>query len=535
MSSDEFLEILPGTEVMKDHNGIHFIHARNSAQGLILLPTPSEYAHDPLNWSKLWKLGAIVNQGIFVIISVATNLSIAPLTPIFMSEWNKSVSQVALLTGACIIALGYANFIIVPASDVFGRRIVTLICGAICIAANIWSATATSYQSFLGARILGGLGAAANESIMTMVVADIFFLHERGSYIGLYFWCYFMGLFVGPIISGNIAAHVSWRWFFWACTIAQALNVIVMTVLFPESRRPHKMQTLQMVPAQSSDALTMEEKEQSSQIEATTTSNEIVLADQYLGRGKPNRSQFNPFQPIDHQAAKAIFRHVLTPVQIFFFPIVLWAAMSMGAAANALLAVNLTQSQGLSAPPYNWSPGSVGFANLALVGGGVIGLAIAGPWSDWVIMRATKKNNGIREPEMRLAAMYPFIAAALIGLVIIGVGYDRHWPWQVIVVLGFGLVGVQVVSIPTIAITYAIDCYKPIAGQIMAISTVCKNTFGFGMTYYYNDWVVTAGFTPPLMMIMALTVGFSLVGTILFPYFGKSMRRWTRASKVHSF
>lgn len=118
-------------------------------------------------------------------------------------------------------------------------------------------------------------------------------------------------------------------------------------------------------------------------------------------------------------------------------------------------------------------------------------------------------------------------------------------------VLGFGLVGVQVVSIPTIAITYAIDCYKPIAGQIMAISTVCKNTFGvrhltscdevlsnitqFGMTYYYNDWVVTSGFTPPLMMIMALTVGFSLVGTILFPYFGKSLRRWTRASKVHSF
>lgn len=89
-------------------------------------------------------------------------------------------------TGACIIALGYANFIIVPASDIFGRRITTLSCGIICIAANIWSATATSYQSFLGARILGGLGAAANESIMTMVVADIFFLHERGSYIGLY-------------------------------------------------------------------------------------------------------------------------------------------------------------------------------------------------------------------------------------------------------------------------------------------------------------------------------------------------------------
>jgi hypothetical protein len=56
--------------------------------------------------------------------------------------------------------------------------------------------------------------------------------------------------------------------------------------------------------------------------------------------------------------------------------------------------------------------------NFALVVGGVIGLAVAGPWSDWVIVLATKKNNGIREPEMRLIAMYPFIAAALVGLVV---------------------------------------------------------------------------------------------------------------------
>jgi MFS family permease len=74
----------------------------------------------------------------------------------------------------------------VPGANVFGRRLITLICGAICIGANIWSATATSYGSFLGARVLGGVGAAANESIMTMVVADIFFLHERGTYIGVY-------------------------------------------------------------------------------------------------------------------------------------------------------------------------------------------------------------------------------------------------------------------------------------------------------------------------------------------------------------
>jgi MFS family permease len=230
-------------------------------------------------------------------------------------------------------------------------------------------------------------------------------------------WCYFMGLFVGPIIAGNIAARVSWRWFFWACTIAQGLNVMTMAALLPETRRPREMQVVQAtLPSDATRANDSEEKETQNHVEVANE--EIFLSDQYLGVGRPNRTQFNPFQPIDHEAAKTVLRHILTPVQIFFFPIVLWAAMSMGAAANALLAVNITQSQALAAPPYNWTPGNVGFANFALVVGGIFGLAVAGPWSDWVIKRATKKNNGIREPEMRLAAMYPFIVAALVGLTV---------------------------------------------------------------------------------------------------------------------
>jgi hypothetical protein len=43
--------------------------------------------------------------------------------------------------------------------------------------------------------------------------------------------------------------------------------------------------------------------------------------------------------------------------------------------------------------------------NFAILIGALIGLATAGPLSDWVSARATKKNRGVREPEMRLAAM----------------------------------------------------------------------------------------------------------------------------------
>jgi hypothetical protein len=90
----------------------------------------------------------------------------------------------------------------------------------------------------------------------------------------------------------------------------------------------------------------------------------------------------------------------------------------MGFAANCLLALNLTQAQVFGPPPYLFNPAQIGFVNFAFVVGAVVGLLTAGPVSDWVTLRATRRNNGIREAEMRLVAMIPFIAICLIGMTV---------------------------------------------------------------------------------------------------------------------
>lgn len=135
------------------------------------------------------------------------------MTLIFQEEFKKSLSEVNMLFGAAAITLGYANFLIVPAANAFGRRPIILTCGLICVIANIWQGLVTSYGSFIAARVISGIGAAANESIMPMVISDVLFLHQRGRSMALYFWAYFLGIFIGPIIAGSIASHVSWRWF----------------------------------------------------------------------------------------------------------------------------------------------------------------------------------------------------------------------------------------------------------------------------------------------------------------------------------
>lgn len=106
--------------------------------------------------------------------------------PLLGAEFQLEPTQVSLITGACVIALGYANFIIVPCSNIFGRRFTCIVFGVLTIGTSIWEALATSYPSLIGARVLNGVATATNESLMVQVVADTFFLHERGLWMGVY-------------------------------------------------------------------------------------------------------------------------------------------------------------------------------------------------------------------------------------------------------------------------------------------------------------------------------------------------------------
>ncbi|KAK6828247.1 MFS general substrate transporter [Apiospora arundinis] len=522
-------ELLPGTEVVFKENG------ELAQDELVLVPHPSNNFDDPLNWSTTWKTIIIANQFVFVFISIMTPLAIAPMTQIFEAEFDKTLPQVNMLFGAAAITLGYANFLIVPAANVFGRRPVIIICGLICILANIWQGLATSYSSFIGARVISGIGAAANESIMPMVISDILFVHQRGRSMTFYFWAYFMGLFIGPIISGAIASQISWRWFFWVCTILQGVSWILTIVAHPETKyeRPSPGS-----PSNSVFNITYQSDKEApngSDTEGRVSSpSRAPSTVQIRPVGRPSKEQLSLIpRRFDYSLAK-VMRDIVSPIQIFSFPIILWASFAMGFAANCLLALNLTQAQVFGPPPYLFTPDQLGFVNFAFVVGAAIALVTAGPFADWIALRRARRNGGVLEAEFRLPALIPYVAICLVGMTVTAVGYQRSWPWAATVVAGYMLVGIQVVGIPAIAIAYAVDCYKSLPGEIMIAATIVKNTFGFGMIFFFNDWAATRGYLGPVLTLMALTVGFCVIGLAIFIPFGKKFRRMTKDSKLHA-
>ncbi len=509
----------PGTEIMRP--GSDGLRTHGSRSHGVLIPRPSNEQSDPLNWSNYWKRIVCANQALYVLFPTMASLSIAPLTPVFEAEFQQSENTVSLYTGVTLLVLGFANFLIVPISNLYGRRTAALLTCLVVIASCIWQATARSSGSFFGARVLNGVGVASNETIMVQVIADMFFLHERGYWMGVYFTMYFSGLFIGPIIAGNMAATVGWRSFFWLCMGLACLNFLLLLFLFPETRF-NRSQLSGITNTDRDTSLETNLDAQSSREKCTNVAYERV------SNGRPSKNQFRLWQRPSGKYS-IIVKDIYIPFLLFAFPIVFWAAGTVSSAACVLLVTNLTESRNFAAPPYNFSTSLIGFTNFAMLFGGIIAICTAGPFSDWVAKRATLRNNGIREPEMRLPALIPFFVILILWAVVQGLGYDQKWHWEAIVIFAYVCVGIVCIGIPTIATAYAVDCYKPISGEILVSITIIKNTWGFGLSF----WVYKVSLLQDVFIIFAF-IAFTTALALPMYFWGKTFRRWTRQSKVHT-
>ncbi|KAI1635377.1 major facilitator superfamily domain-containing protein [Biscogniauxia mediterranea] len=532
--------IYPGTEIMKDIGTHHFV---KSGRADVLVPQPSDDPHDPLNWSPKWKTITMICA---TVLSFSLNLGPLALAPMFedyAKEWNRSLADVVQFTGVAILVLGFSNFIWVPISVCFGRRPVMIISSLICAVSSIWRARATSYESFMGASVLNGLAAGPCETLMPQIITDTMFLHERGKYQTLYFSLYFASLMVGPIIAGAMAFNTGWRSFWWFNTALLLLCALLCLLIFPETRYRRALEPDESSVTKTKDSDSPEKKA----VEPTSEShyeggvdpeagngNSVHLdyvrthQDPWLGRGRPSKGQFRFFQRYEG----SFLRELWVPWYLHVFPIVELAAFVVSFSASGYLVVNLSQTQAFAAPPYNYSSQTIGLFNLAVLVGGLIGLFTNGPWSDWVAAYLTKRNNGVREPEMRLPAMIPYVFIMIIGSVITAVGYDYHWPWPAIVVVGYGCLGIQVSALPSIASTYAVDSYKPVTGSLFVAITVNKNLWGYGVSKFLTTWAEESGFRVPILVNMALITVFCASATI-FWFWGKEFRGMTKDSFVH--
>ena len=157
------------------------------------------------------------------------------------------------------------------------------------------------------------------------------------------------------------------------------------------------------------------------------------------------------------------------------------------------------------------------------------------PTSDMLAARLTRRNNGIRESEMRLGVMLPVMLIGPAGLVVFGLSAERNLHW-----IGY-FAGVVMSAFSsyfyfTFALAYAIDSYAANTSEMLIAMNLGKQAISFGMGVDLLKWVTENGYTKMIAgAFMALLLANNLA-LIIFMVWGKRIRAFMARSwlaKVH--
>jgi MFS family permease len=147
------------------------------------------------------------------------------------SEWGLSQETVQRAVVGNLFTIGACGLFVVPLASYFGRWPVTLVFQCVMLGTCAWSAAATSFRSYLAARIINGFFCSVGQGGALMWIKDLFFFHQHPQVINYVEFSIILSPYLGPLVSSFIVSSVSWRWAFWVCTILAGFSLVAVFFL----------------------------------------------------------------------------------------------------------------------------------------------------------------------------------------------------------------------------------------------------------------------------------------------------------------
>ncbi|KZF20415.1 MFS general substrate transporter [Xylona heveae TC161] len=496
---------VPGTERLVDVN--HDLNVAHAGSDIILIPQPTSCGADPLRWArwkKYWQLFLVSFYA--CAFSFAENNLGAAWTSI--SE-QTHVSITDLNGGGALnyLLLGFVNIFWIPIAMKFGRRLVFLATTAICLAGTVWTGSFNGTGQWFGSNILSGIGTAAYEAVIQLVIFDIFFAHQRGRMLAVYIFGQQLGSIIGLITGGYICDTVGWRWSQYICAIINAVVLLSFFFTFDETMFPRwltaasrssteKVSGLASAKADDVERNAAASLPPSPPSETSDNKEEYVVASAPLASPeefskRPYLRRLKPwvYYPQDHTTYWQYFKR---PFFLFAFPNILISGIIFAFGCTAGIVSFNTISEIMTEPPYNWKSGPTGLLFLAALVGSIVGWA-TGLLSDHVVIWLARRNNGIKEPEMRLWTLSLSVVYAALGYQLYGWGAEQGLNWFSIA-FGIGAMIAQQVSATSIATAYAMDCFSGISGELVVVLALCSSCINFAISYSTQPFLDRVGY-----------------------------------------
>lgn len=152
------------------------------------------------------------------------------------------------------------------------------------------------------------------------------------------------------------------------------------------------------------------------------------------------------------------------PFALILLPPVLWGSLVQAVTIGFIVAVTSNVASAYQTT-YNFQAYQTGLCFFAAIIGALVGIFCGGYLGDKTADYFTKKNGGIREPEMRLPAMIFSLISTPLSLILYGVGIQNKLHWMC-PTIGLALLNFSIVQGTNVALVYTIDAYRPIAGEV---------------------------------------------------------------------
>ncbi|GAB1204640.1 hypothetical protein APSETT445_003302 [Aspergillus pseudonomiae] len=448
---------------------------------------------NPKNWPTKKKWGAVLIVSCFTFISPVMSSMVAPALQTMKSEFNiedEVTSQ--LMLSIFVLAYAFGPLFLGPLSEIYGRVIVLQLANLFFLIFNIACGVSKTAAQMIVFRFLAGLGGSAPLAIGGGVLSDCFLPEERGKSIAIYSLAPLLGPAVGPIAGGFIAERTTWRWVFYATSIADGVIQVMGLFFLRETYAPKILRTR-------AKKLRKDTGDTSYETEA--------------------ERQNKTLPEVLRTALVRPFRLLATQ------PIVQALAIYMAFVYGILYLMSSTFPALWTSPEYyNESTGIGGLNYISLGIGYCLGSQICARLNDLIYRRLKSRNSGTGKPEFRTPLLS--IAAILnpVGLFIYGWTAQTHCHWIVPNIGAMLLAMGNIVAMQCIQ-TYIVDAYTRFAASAMAAGSFLRSIAGFAFPLFapYMYQALHYGWGNSLLAFISIAIG--IPAPIFLWKYGETMRK----------
>ncbi|KAI4119372.1 MAG: hypothetical protein LQ338_007285 [Usnochroma carphineum] len=446
---------------------------------------------NPKNWSTKRRWAATIVVSSFTFISPVSSSMVAPAIQAIAKDFNiTNEVESQMVLSVFVLAYAVGPLFLGPLSEVYGRVPVLQLANLFYLIFNTAAGGCKNKGEMIAFRFLSGLGGSAPLAVGGGVLSDCWRAEQRGRAISLYSLAPLLGPAIGPIAGGFITENTTWRWAFYATSIADAL-IQFSGLFFLRETYPPKL---------------------------------LHLKKMQLIRETGNQDLHTEYDDPNHSLLSILERSIIRPFRLLGTQPIVQVLAIYAAYLYGLMYLVLSTFPVLWANRYHESVGVAGLNYIAMGVGFTLGAQVFAPLNDRIYRILKKRNDGAGKPEFRVPIMVPGAVLVPVGLFIYAwtAQYRTYWigPDIGIAIFSCGAIaGFQCVQ------TYLVDTYTRFAASAIAAATVLRSLAGFGFPLFAPYMYDRLGYGWGNSLLGFIAIGLGIPAPLLLWAFGERLRK----------